>query len=144
MQGIGAAAVALSVALAVFFWPAPPRDPRVATFLKWNALAVRHDGRASAELCRNPLFPEAQRITESNFRFGIVDDIKIVEVVIVTPQQSEVHFRVRVKQPRAHAWRLRDWFSNDESPWEYNDWYATMSFERGRWAVCGIDMESIE
>jgi hypothetical protein len=127
----------------VALWPDPPHDPRAATFLRWNALALRHDGRAGAELCREPLFPEAQRLTESPYRDGIVDDIKIVEVVSVEPQRSEVHFRVRPRQPRSQQWHRRviDRFSGDDRPWEYNDWYATMSFERGRWAVCNINVE---
>jgi hypothetical protein len=140
---LAVAVVVIGTALGIKLWPDPPLDPRAATFLRWNALAMRHDSRAGAELCREPLFPEAERLTESVFRNGVVDEIKIVEIVTVVPTRSEVHFRVRARQQRSQQWNRRvvDWFSNDDRPWEYNDWYATMSFERGRWTMCNISVE---
>jgi hypothetical protein len=142
-----AAVILLISALSLFvLWPEPPRDPRAAAFLGWNDRALKRDGRAGADLCRDPLFPEAERLTESAFRDGIVEDIKIVDIISVAPTRSEVHFRVRPRQRRSQQWprRLADWFSGDDQPWELNDWYATMSFERGRWTMCNVTIENAE
>ncbi len=119
-------------------------------FRAWNTAA--QDGRSDAAKleCARPLYPESEQIATSMHRDGITDDIKIGEVIDVLdhpdPQKrvAEVHFVVRGETRRNLSWRDRvnHWISGDDQPWEYNDWYATMSFERGAWKVCDISIEA--